>query len=426
MKKIFWNAILILNFYLILYFWFTNSSNLIHGQTTGQFLIALGRLVGLLSAYLILIQLFLVSRFSIIEKEYGFDKLNRLHRWIGFFLGIFLISHPVLLSFGYSKINNISYVNQFFNFVTGWEEVFTATVAFIIIIFTALISIKKIRTKIPYEFWYFAHLPLYIAIFLAFSHQVQTGDMASGGALFYWYLIYVISIGVLVLYRFLRPAYLFFKHHFVIEKIIKEGEGVYSVYISGRNISEYRFQAGQYANLIFLQKKMWFHHPFSYSDSYNSKYLRFTIKSSGDFTSKIEKLKIDSLVWIDGPLGTFTLKQAIKKKFLFIAGGIGITPILSIIKSLPPQSGSILIYSNKNEKNLIFKEELKQSNVKTYFFITKQNQRIDINKINELCQDYSERDVYICGPTQMIKNISENLIRVGVSTNQIHFERFSY
>ncbi len=428
MKKIFWNSIVIINFYLILYFWFTNSHNLIIGNKPGDFFIALGRLFGLLAEFFILIQLVLVSRFSYVEKEYGFDKLANLHKNIGLFLGVFLISHPLFLTLGYAESKNVSFVKQFVNFQTGWENVFGATIAFVIILLTALISIKKIRQKISYEFWYFAHLPLYIGIVMAFSHQVNTGDMANRGGMFYWYLINIIIFGVLIVYRFVKPAYLYFKHSFVIEKVVKENENVYSIYIGGKNIDQYKFKSGQYANLIFMQKNMWFHHPFSFSDVYNGKNLRFTIKASGDFTSKIENLKVGTHVWVDGPLGVFTLDKAIDKKYLFIAGGIGITPILSIIKSLSDENYSVLLYSNKTEDEINFKDEITISGIETYYFNTGfgKDNRIDIQKISTLCVDYKNRDIYLCGPEQMTLSLVKNLKESGVSAEQIHFEKFNY
>jgi predicted ferric reductase len=172
MKKIFWNTIAIINFYLILFFWFNNSNYLIISGKPGDIFIALGRLAGLISEFLIIIQLLLISRFSSIEKEYGFDKLANIHKYIGFFLGFFIISHPLLLTIGYANSKNIGFAKQFINFQNNWEGVFAATIAFIIILLTALISTKKIRDKIPYEVWYFAHLPLYFAVAIAFGHQI--------------------------------------------------------------------------------------------------------------------------------------------------------------------------------------------------------------------------------------------------------------
>ena len=427
MKKLFWNLVVILNFYLILYFWFTNSNYLLTSNHFSNVLIALGRLTGLLGAFLILIQLFLISRFSSIEKEYGFDKLANFHKNIGLFLSVFLISHPILLTLGYAVSKKITFLNQFLNFENKWEGIFSATIAIIIIIFTGLISIKKIREKIPYEVWYFAHLPLYIAVVFAFGHQIKTGDMSSGGALFYWYIFNIVIFGLLIIYRFIKPLFLFNKHSFTVENIVRENENVYSVYLTGRNMNQYKFRSGQYATLIFLQKDMWFHHPFSFSNPYNSKNLRFTIKTSGNFTSKVKNIKIGTKVWIDGPLGTFTLNKSVNNKYVFIAGGIGITPILSIIKSIKEKSSAVLLYSNKTDQDINFQKEISDTGIFTHYFNTgKDNNRINIQKIIQICPDFKKRDFYLCGPEKMTLDLVNNLKESGVTDEQIHFEKFNY
>ena len=428
MKKIFWNTIIIINFYLILFFWYKNSNYLLFSNNPGDFFIALGRLSGLLAEFFILIQLLLISRFSSIEREYGFDKLISIHKKVGFSLGIFIISHPLFLTIGYAKSNNISFIKQFLNFQNSWEGVFGATLAFIIIILISIFSIKKIRSKVPYEVWYFAHLPLYIAFAIAFGHQINTGDMTNGWAILYWFILNIIVFLILISYRFIKPLYYFYKHKFIIEKIVKENKDVYSIYISGKNMNQFKFQEGQFATLIFLQKNMFFHHPFSFSNAFNGKNIRLTIKSSGDFTSKINNLKTGTHVWIDGPVGTFTLQNAINKKYLFIAGGIGISPIFSLIKSIKDTSDAFLLYSNKTEENVVFKDEIIQSGINTSFFYTDQGiqNRIDIKKIEQVCPDYKKRDIYICGPTKMTINLVKNLKSNGLSSEQIHFEKFDY
>jgi len=428
MKKIFWNTVIIINFYLILFFWYKNSNSLIFSNNPGDIFIALGRLFGLLAEFLILIQLLLISRFSSIEREYGFDKLINIHKKVGFSLGIFIIFHPLFLTIGYAKSNNISLVKQFLNFQNSWEGVLGATIAFIIIILISIFSIKKIRSKVPYEVWYFAHLPLYIAFAIAFGHQINTGDMTNSWAILYWFILNIIVFLILILYRFIKPLYYFYKHKFIIEKIIKENKDIYSIYINGQNMDQFKFREGQFATLIFLQKNMFFHHPFSFSDAFNGKNIRLTIKSSGDFTSKINNLKTGTRVWIDGPAGTFTLQNAINKKYLFIAGGIGISPILSLIKSIKNTNDAILLYSNKTEENIVFKDEITQSGIKANFFYTKQGiqNRIDIKKIEQVCSDYKKRDIYICGPTKMTMDLVKNIKSNGLSSEQIHFEKFDY
>ena len=143
---------------------------------------------------------------------------------------------------------------------------------------------------------------------------------------------------------------------------------------------------------------------------------------------KIQNLKIGTRVWIDGPFGIFTLNNAVNKECVFIAGGIGITPILSIIKSIQNKNNVVLFYSNKTEEEINFKREIIESNTKTYYFNTSlnKNNRVTVEKIINFCPNYKDKDYYICGPLQMTLGLVTNLKKVGVSEEQIHFEKFNY
>lgn len=180
---------------------------------------------------------------------------------------------------------------------------------------------------------------------------------------------------------------------------------------------------------------MWFSHPFSFSQAPNGKNLRFTVKSSGDFTSKINQIKNGSKVLIDGPLGRF-VPNASAHKYLFIAGGIGITPIRAQMESLSQEKKDMtLLYSFKNAEDNIFMEELKNFPAKKYFFVSNQAAAAKDNmlqgKINEqtipkLVPDYLSREAFVCGPPEMIKSLRSILLKLGLSKRQIHYELFSY
>lgn len=426
MKRSFWNILVIINFCVIFYFWFLNSQKLLNGNEPGDLWIAFGRLTGLLSQLFIIIQLVLVSRFSLIEVEYGLDKLINLHKKIGTGLGVFILSHPIFLTIGYAKRGDLGLLDQFISF-QHWDDILPATISLIIILLVAFLSAKKIRIKLKYEFWYFSHLLLYIAVFLAFGHQINTSDMSDRPAVFYWIALNLVVILVLVSYRFVRPMINFFEYKFKVNKIVKENDNVFSIYITGNNIEKYKFNSGQFATLIFLQKGKWFHHPFSFSDISGNKYLRFTIKSSGDFTSKLNELKEGIRVWIDGPFGVFSLNKSVNDKYLFIAGGIGISPIVSIIKSIVTKD-AILMYSNRQEKDVVLQNDIDNSLVKTHYFFTDKdpNNMITIDKIKNLVPDFIKRDIYICGPLSMSRALNAGLIGAGVSKKQIHFEKFDF
>lgn len=232
--------------------WWLGSQTLILSPLASAKFIALGRMAGLILELAILLQLILISRFVFLEKIFGHDSMNRLHRANGYLVGAFLIAHPALLSFGYAKANNIHPWTQFLNFLNAWEDVMRAFVGVVILIVVIAISVSMVRRKLKYEIWHAIHLGTYLAVFLTVSHQTNTGDFSAGSALYFWLMLNFSVFGIVLLYRFLRPAYLYRKFQFRVEKIVQESQNIHSIYISGQNLENFRFIPGQFANLIFL------------------------------------------------------------------------------------------------------------------------------------------------------------------------------
>src|SRR5204863_76397 len=120
-------------------------------------------------------------------------------------------------------------------------------------------------------------------------------------------------------------------------------DDVTSVYLTGRRLDRFSFRAGQYANVGFLTKGLWAPHPFSFSAAPNGRFVRISIKAVGDFTRRIRHLAPGSVVLLEGPLGAFTAGASIGRKYLMVAGGIGITPIRALIESLAAGDGDVLL-----------------------------------------------------------------------------------
>lgn len=433
MKKVLLFLAFFGNLIVILSFWWLNSGPLLTSGDTGSMLIALGRVLGLLVEFMILVQLMLIGRVRFIEQLFGFDKLNRIHRTLGIYIVCTLIFHPTLLILGYAISGNVSLISQFFDFIYNWEDVFKAFLGFLILLTAVGISISIIRKKLKYETWYFSHLFIYLAIILFFGHQVNTAESSDQRFYYYWYTLNFIIFGLVICYRFVRPLFLAFRYTFEVEKVVQENALITSVYITGNNIASYKFQAGQYVHVTFLTKGMWYTHPFSLSAAPNGKHLRLSIKSSGDFTSNILSLKPGTKMIIDGPFGIFTEKSAKTQKFLFIAAGIGITPIYAMIESMvPKKTDMVLLYGNRNLSEAAFIPDLQKLEVKMHTFLSQEQLdtyeygRIDQEKILRLVPDVAERDVYVCGPAEMIENTVISLKALGVPPQQIHFERFGY
>ena len=410
MRKLFIYGLGLINLVAIVIIWWPNA---------GLNLIALGHLAGLLLEYGILAQLVLVGRIGFVEQAFGHDGLNRLHRNLGICLLVLLVAHPVLLMEGYGD----------WLLFTASVDIFRAFIALLIFFVAIGISFAIVRKRLRYETWYFTHLFIYVAVLLAFSHQTLATDLSAGKPLYYWLILNNVVFGLVLVYRFLRPLYNFYQHRFQIERVVPETHDVTSIYIGGREIDKFKFKPGQFVNVTFLRRGLWYTHPFSFSAAPNGKYLRLSIKASGDFTSQIRNFKPGTKLILDGPLGIFTAQSATQNKFLLIAGGIGITPLRSLAEELKQEKRDfVLFFANKTEADVVFKQELEQlvPAGKWYNFFSQQNQYIDEEKITRLTPDFKEREVYLCGPPPMLRAVKQLLLKLGLPPAQLHYEIFAY
>ncbi len=437
MRRILISLLFGLNLAAIIIIWWLGSSVLLTNGDNNQLLIAFGRLAGLLGAYLILVQLLLISRWPFIEREFGFDKLNKLHRHLGLGLGFGLLAHPLLLTIGYAGLNGHSIWFQFFELLISRDGVWQAFIGLLIILLAVILTRPFFRQRVKYEAWHAVHLSIYVGIVLILSHQTKYADVSYGWPLYYWLVINFGVFGLLLFYRLLKPFILYERHRFYVQSLVRETHDVTSVYIGGLDLDKFRFEPGQYIHVSFLTRGLWEPHPFSLSDIPNGQYLRLSIKAIGDYTSDIpKKLTAGTKVLIEGPLGRFTEAAAKRDKFLLIAGGIGITPLRSLIDSLDRHNKDVvLLYGNKTAADIVFREELTKINRQHCHILSNDSQAevkgaesgyIDEEKIKRLVPDFLEREIYLCGPPVMMDSIIKILTSAGFSKKHLRYEQFRY
>jgi predicted ferric reductase len=395
-------------------------------------ILAIGRLTGLFAIYFVLLQFSLIGRIRFAERAFGLDKLSKLHHTFGKY-GIFLIIlHPILIIISYAKAGKIDVVSQFIDLLLHYPDVWQAFVASLIFVFMVVCSLAIVRLKLRYEWWYWVHLMVYSAVILSWGHQLKNGgDFVTPWSRVYWYAIYSFVLGGFVLYRFMRPLWLFAVNQFRVSKVVKENDNVTSVYIEGKNMGSLPREGGNFIILRFLDKYRWWEaHPFSLSWGPRHDQLRVTIKNSGDFTSHIHQIKPGTRVLVDGLYGTFTKRKASLNKILFLAGGIGITPIRSLIEDFGEDGiDMMLLWSNTNKKDLIFQDEFrglgKNLKLKIINFFSETEGHLDEQKLKRLVPDVSSREVYLCGPVPFMDAMIKVLHDLGVKKEYVHFEKFS-
>lgn len=176
------------------------------------------------------------------------------------------------------------------------------------------------------------------------------------------------------------------------------------------------------------------YHPFSIVKSEkNGETITLGIKESGDFTKKLAKVQPGATIKIKGVFGHFSIPNN-NYPILTVAGGIGITPCLGLLNSLPTDTKAYLVWSVRSANEIVFKHELDQlslthPNVKIIIHDTSKegflNQETLINKIPEL-QNNNKLNCFLCGPKPMMNAIEKILISQNIPKDFILAEGFIF
>ena len=224
-----------------------------------------------------------------------------------------------------------------------------ATAGFGLFVLVGVSSVRAARRRLSYETWYGLHLYAYLAIALAFLHQLFVGAdfMHDQLAAMYWIGLYVVTAALVLTFRVGQPLVTSVASPAPrLRDRRRRREGVVSVYLAGRDLDRLAVRSGQYFVIRFLTRDGWWRaHPFSISSAPNGRWLRFTVKDLGDDSRRIGAIPVGTRVFVEGPYGMLTGARRTRRGVTLIAGGIGITPLRALLESLPGEPGDLtLIY----------------------------------------------------------------------------------
>src|SRR3954454_16207952 len=144
-------------------------------RAAGGVATALGRLSGLLAAYAMVVVVLPVAPIPPLERAIGQDRLVGWHRKLGPWPLYLLLAHVVLITVGYARQARTGVLHQFGQLVGSYPGMLAATVGSIALFAAGITSYRLARRRMAYETWWAVHLYTYLALFLSFSHQIDTG-----------------------------------------------------------------------------------------------------------------------------------------------------------------------------------------------------------------------------------------------------------
>ncbi len=414
---------------------------------------SVGKITGIIGIVLYALNLVYSTRLRFLENWFG--GLNRVyiaHHVVGGLALIFLCIHPLFLSLGLIKSslyeaamqlipNGLSPVSALFdsNHEFHVEVLEQWALFFGIIAFWGMVGLLIITffVKLPYRLWLFTHKFLGLAFFLAGLHVLLISSDTSRNALLRYYVIGLSILGLgAFIYKSLLGKILIRKYKYYVDKVQTVGGNVTQLELRPVDLP-ITYQPGQFVFVRFLYSGAdkvtaeW--HPFSISSAPHEQNLRLSIKALGDYTKAMPQLKPGAIAEVEGAYGKFSFKGFKNPNQIWIAGGIGITPFLSMAKSLPSSGYKIdLYYSVKTISELINFNELvavHELNKECFRFIPyvadKKPQLLNADFIEKTSQGLQSKEIFICGPPPMMKALKKQLKDKQVLSSVIHTEEFA-
>jgi ferredoxin-NADP reductase/DMSO/TMAO reductase YedYZ heme-binding membrane subunit len=376
-----------------------------------------------------------MARIPALEVGVGSDRVARWHAMMGRYTVCLLIAHVTLILWGYAVQAHTNVVGESWTVVWTYPDMLIGTIGGLLLLVVGAVSVRAVRRKVRYETWYYLHLLTYLAIFLAFWHQLALGaDFAPGTvSRTLWYALYISVAAAALWYRVLVPQRLNLRHRLRVSSVVRESPGVVSVIVRGRRLPELAVRPGQFLRWRFLTPGLWWTaSPYSLSAAPRPDLLRITVKAVGDHSAALAGLRPGTRIWAEGPYGALTSERRTRQKVLLLAGGVGVTPLRALFESLPARPGDLtLVYRARTEADLALRGELEAiasaRGARLHFSLNAPDGRrpaLTADVLRSALPDIAQHDVFLCGPPGMARASFEALRAAGVPARHIHHESF--
>jgi len=401
------------------------------------FLIEASVALGFVGLVMMAIQFVLIARFPSMSAPFGIDMLLGYHRRIAIIALSFVILHPVLLI-----VNDPALAAWLDPFGGTWASR-TGAWAVYAFILLALLSIFRKQLRISYEVWRLSHTVLGLgALLLAHIHVHLAGvytDVVWREAVLI--VISVVMVSAWGYIRLIKPA-IVRRTPYKVAEVRPERGDVWSLSLAPVGHSGMQFMPGQYGYLKFGTPYSFNEHPFSIASSAErTDRLEFAVKELGDFTNRIGQVQPGTTAYVDGPHGSFSPDLTPAPGYIFIAGGIGIGPFMSLLRTLADRNDQrpvLLFYGEKSWDRTAFREELEELTKRmnlTIVYVLEQPPEgwegetgfvnEDVLRRHLPTDEGFERHVFICGPNPMIDAVERALTACGIPERNVSAERFA-
>lgn len=410
----------------------------------GAALDSLGRLTGLVSANLLLLQVLLMARVPLFERGFGRDGMTRMHRLTGFWSLSLLLAHIVLQTLGYAASAGVNPVAQFVEFVVDYPGMLLATAATALLVLVAVTSMRRARRRLRYESWHLLHLYGYLGAGLALPHQLWTGAdfTASALATGYWWGLWIVTAIAVIVYRVAVPLVRSRRHALRVAEVAPDGADGVTVRMHGHRLARLGARPGQFFVWRFLDGPGWTRgHPLSLAAAPTDAELRVSARVAGDGTARLAALRPGTRVLIEGPYGGMTGDERRGRRLLMIGAGAGVAPLVSLLEGEPYLPGDATILTRDTTPEVALRSDALGALVRDRgvqhialngprarsgaVWLPETHARWDgAQALRHIACDVLDHDVYVCGPPAWMDAVLRDLRRAGFPASRIHRESF--
>lgn len=403
-----------------------------------------GAALGMVALVAMAIQFMTSGRFEAVSGRLGIDKIMAFHKVAAWWVLIAIVMHPlayVLPTWADDPALGAERLTAYLT-VPHYRSGVVALAALLMLVLTSIL-----RDRLPwrYEIWRATHLVLgLVAVSGGLHHAVTTGRFSAIGPVHgFWWAVGLSVVAVMAVLYGWRWAMLH-RHPWRLSAVTKLADRMWELDIQPHaSTPTPGYSAGQFVWMTEGKRRFpLFDHPFSIADSPARAGLSLIIKEAGDFTGGIGNLAPGTPIGIDGPYGEFTLDEHPGDAVVLVAGGVGIAPVMGILRDLVARRDPRpvrLAYAAGVPVNFACLPEIDAArdtlDLKVMLISETDAMgwgglvgRLSADRLRDLVDglDPQRAVALICGPGPMVTAISDGLLDLGFPMNKVVYERFDY